>query len=144
MNSPDASPSPKPPPRLLIVEDNADNRDILTRRLTRRGFSVVAVGDGFEGLRLALRDFPDLIILDLEMPGMDGYQFLGQLRAHAPTAAIPVIVVTAHVLDDFARRAVQAGANDFDTKPINFPRLVAKILLLLGRASVPAPPPAQG
>ena len=135
MNSPGENAAP-PPPRILVIEDNDDNRDIVVRRLVRRGFAVTAAANGFEGLRLAVQELPELILLDLEMPAMDGYEVLRQLRAHRPTEKIPVIVLTAHVLDDHAAAAYQAGADNFESKPINFPRLVGKIHLHLGRTLV--------
>lgn len=120
------------PARLLVIEDNEDNRDIIVRRLARRGFTMTAAADGFEGLRLAKDSLPDLILLDLQMPGMDGFEVLRQLKAFPPTATIPVIVLTAHVLEDHERQARAAGCTDFEPKPVNFPRLVGKILLCLG------------
>lgn len=120
------------PARILVIEDNEDNRDILVRRLARRGFLLTAAADGFAGLRLAMDTLPDLILLDLQMPGMDGYEVLRQLKAHAPTRAIPVIVLTAHVLEEHEQQARLAGCTDFEPKPVNFPRLVGKILLCLG------------
>ncbi len=131
--------NPAAPPRVLVIEDNDDNRDILVRRLARRGFAITAAANGFEGLRLAVQELPDLILLDLEMPAMDGYEVLRQLRAHRPTEKIPVIVVTAHVLDDHAHAAFQAGADNFESKPVNFPQLVGKMLFHLRR-----PPPGVG
>ena len=134
MNSPGENPTPpppSPPPRILVVEDNEDNRDIIVRRLVRRGFAVTTAPNGFEGLRRAVQELPDLILLDLEMPAMDGYEVLRQLRAHRPTEKIPVIVLTAHVLEDHAAAAYQAGADNFESKPIDFPRLIGKMLLYL-------------
>ena len=132
------------PARLLVIEDNEDNRDIIVRRLVRRGFTVTSAINGFDGLRVAKDTLPDLILLDLQMPGMDGYEVLRQLKAFPPTATIPVIVLTAHVLEDHELRAREAGCTDFEPKPVNFPRLVGKILLCLGHGPPPDPPAADG
>lgn len=131
------------PARLLVIEDSEDNRDIIVRRLTRRGFIMTSAVDGFDGLRLAKDSLPDLILLDLQMPGMDGYEVLRQLKAFEPTRAIPVIVLTAHVLEDHELRAREAGCSDFEPKPVNFPRLVGKILVCLGHPPPAAPPAAD-
>ena len=137
-------PPPAVPPRILVIEDNEDNRDIVVRRLTRRGFTLTAAVDGFEGLRLAKDSLPDLILLDLQMPGMDGYEVLRQLKAFPPTRAIPVIILTSHVLEDHERQARMAGCDDFETKPVNFPRLIGKMLLCLGHRPSVDPPAANG
>lgn len=127
------------PARILVIEDNEVNRDIIVRRLARRGFLLTSAADGFAGLRLAKESLPDLILLDLQMPGMDGYEVLHQLKAYPPTATIPVIVLTAHVLEEHEEQARAAGCTDFEPKPVNFPRLVGKILVCLGHL----PPPAE-
>lgn len=132
------------PARLLVIEDNEDNRDIIVRRLVRRGFLVSSAVNGFDGLRLAKDSLPDLILLDLQMPGMDGYEVLRQLKANPPTEAIPVIVLTAHVLEEHEHQARLAGCTDFEPKPVNFPRLVGKILICLGHRPPTDPPAAPG
>jgi two-component system, cell cycle response regulator DivK len=121
--------------RILIVEDNDLNRDVLQRRLTRRGYDVVVAGDGREGLGLARTCVPDLILMDLGLPVVDGWECVRRLRAQRETARVPVIALTAHAMIGDRERALEAGCDEFDTKPIDFVALLAKMDRLLGGLS---------
>lgn len=116
---------------LLLVEDNEMNRDMLSRRLEKRGFSVRLAVDGAEGVALAKSDPPDLILMDMSLPVLDGWEATKALRADSITRAIPVIALTAHAMDGERSRALDAGCDDFDTKPVDLPRLLEKIDRLL-------------
>jgi len=118
-------------PRVLLVEDNEMNRDMLSRRLTRRGFDIVVAEDGIEGVRLASEAQPDLILLDMSLPGLDGWEVARRLKADAATRAIPIIALTAHAMAGDRERALQAGCDDYDTKPVELPRLLDKMAALL-------------
>jgi two-component system cell cycle response regulator DivK len=118
-------------PRILIVEDNELNRDVLSRRLQRHGFDVVTAPDGREGLRMAERERPDVILMDLGLPEIDGWECVRRLRAAEPTRAIPVIALTAHAMAGDRERALAAGCSDFDVKPINFAALLDKLTSLV-------------
>lgn len=118
-------------PRVLLVEDNEMNRDMLSRRLTRRGFDIVVAEDGIEGVRLASEAQPDLILLDMSLPGLDGWEVARRLKADAATHAIPIIALTAHAMAGDRERALQAGCDDYDTKPVELPRLLDKMAALL-------------
>ncbi len=121
------------PPTLLIVEDNEMNLEALSRLLMRRGFQVLGAGSGEEALRTAAGSHPDLILMDIGLPGIDGYETTRRLKADPATAAIPVIALTAHALVSDRERAFAAGCVEFDTKPIDLARLTAKISGCLGR-----------
>ncbi len=114
-------------PKILLIEDNEMNRDMLTRRLSRKGYTVVVARDGREGLAMARREQPDLIIMDLSLPRIDGWEVTRRLKADESTRAIPVIALTAHAMSTDREKALAAGCNDFDTKPVDFGRLVAKV-----------------
>jgi CheY-like chemotaxis protein len=116
---------------VLIVEDNEPSRDALARRLQRRGYDVRTAVDGEEGVHLARAVRPDLILMDLGLPKMDGWEATRQLKADARTRAIPIIVLSAHAMTNDREMALRAGGDDFDTKPIRFPQLLAKIEGLL-------------
>ena len=118
-------------PRILLVEDNEMNRDMLSRRLERRGYTVVCALDGQQGLEAAAREKPDLILMDMSLPVMDGWEATRQLKANDETRGIPVIALTAHAMESDREQAMQAGCDDFDTKPIELPRLLGKINALL-------------
>jgi CheY-like chemotaxis protein len=118
--------------KILLVEDNEMNRDMLSRRLGRRGHEVVCAADGAEGLALARREAPTLILMDMTLPILDGWEATRQLKADPATREIPIIALTAHAMSDDRTRAIEAGCDDFDTKPIELPRLVGKIDALLG------------
>jgi two-component system cell cycle response regulator DivK len=119
-------------PRILLVEDNEMNRDMLSRRLERRGYEVVVAVDGEDGVARALEAAPDLVLMDLSLPGIDGWEATRQLKAARETKAVPVLALTAHAMAGDREKALDAGCDDFDTKPIEFPRLLAKIEALLG------------
>jgi len=121
--------------RILIVEDNEMNRDVLSRRLQSRGFDVRVACDGMQGLELAASAAPDLILMDLGLPEIDGCECVRRLRAGDRTAAIPVIALTAHAMAGDRERALAAGCNDFGTKPIDFAGLLIKMSNLLPKAA---------
>jgi two-component system, cell cycle response regulator DivK len=120
-------------PKILLVEDNEMNRDMLARRLERRGFEVVIAVDGSQGVAMAQSAAPELILMDMSLPVLDGWEATRQLKAGAETRAIPVIALTAHAMSGDREKAMAAGCDDYDTKPIELPRLLAKIDALLGR-----------
>lgn len=122
-------------PRILLVEDNEMNRDMLSRRLERRGYSVELAVDGEEGIERARDLRPDLILMDMSLPGIDGWEATRRLKAAAETASIPVIALTAHAMAGDREKAVEAGCDEYDTKPIELPQLLAKIESLLQRAN---------
>lgn len=113
--------------KLLLVEDNEMNRDMLTRRLQRRGFVVLIAQDGLEGLRIAKEHLPDLILMDLSLPGLDGWEATRRLKGDPATQRIPVIALTAHAMAGDREKAMEAGCDDYDTKPIELARLMEKI-----------------
>jgi two-component system cell cycle response regulator DivK len=118
-------------PKILLVEDNEMNRDMLTRRLQRRGYHIVSAGDGEQGLSLARAEAPDLILMDITLPGMDGWEVARLLKADQSTRHIPIIALTARVLLTDQAKAFEVGCDDYDTKPIDFGRLTEKIGSLL-------------
>ncbi len=120
-------------PKILLVEDNEMNRDMLSRRLERRGFQVVLALDGAEGVDKARSELPDLILMDMSLPVLDGWEATRQLKADARLAHIPVIALTAHAMASDEQKAREAGCDEFDTKPIELPRLLGKIDALLKR-----------
>jgi len=113
--------------KILLVEDNEMNRDMLSRRLQKNGYDVIIAVDGEEGLAKAQSEAPNLILMDMSLPGIDGWEATRRLKASADTRAIPVIALTAHAMTDDRDRALAAGCDDFDTKPVELPRLLAKI-----------------
>ena len=117
--------------KILLVEDNEMNRDMLSRRLERKGFSVTLALDGAEGLNKARSDAPDLILMDMSLPVIDGWEATRQLKADEATRRIPVIALTAHAMASDEQKARESGCDDFDTKPIELPRLLDKIGALL-------------
>ena len=118
-------------PRILLVEDNEMNRDMLSRRLTRKGYEVVCAGDGGEGLAMAASEAPDLVLMDMSLPVMDGWEATRRLKADESTRALPVIALTAHAMEGDEAKAREAGCDDYDTKPIDLKRLLGKIDALL-------------
>jgi CheY-like chemotaxis protein len=120
--------------RILLVEDNEMNRDMLSRRLQKRGYDVVLAVDGEEGVAKAQSDAPALILMDMSLPGIDGWEATRRIKAAPQTRAIPVIALTAHALTSDRDQALAAGCDDFDTKPVEFTRLLAKIETLLAKA----------
>ena len=119
--------------RILLVEDNEMNRDMLSRRLVRNGFEVLLAEDGSEGLKRMQNDSPDLVLLDLSLPVLDGFEVLKQAKEEPKTGSIPVIILTAHAMADDREKPMELGADDFDTKPIDLPRLLGKMNALLDR-----------
>ncbi|MGL4884578.1 MAG: response regulator [Waterburya sp.] len=114
-------------PKILLVEDNEMNRDMLSRRLQRRGFEVVIAVDGAEGVALANSEIPDLILMDMSLPVMDGWEATKTIKGNSTTKSIPVIALTAHAMSGDREKALDAGCDDYDTKPIDLPRLLTKI-----------------
>lgn len=123
-------------PHILLVEDNELNADMLSRRLERRGFRVDRATDGAEGLEMARRLRPDLILMDMSLPVMDGWEATGHIKSDPVTMRVPVIALTAHAMPDDAGRALAAGCDDYDTKPVDLPRLLAKMENLLRHSRV--------
>jgi CheY-like chemotaxis protein len=122
--------------RILLVEDNEMNRDMLSRRLAKRGYEVILARDGQEGLDVAGSSFPDLILMDMSLPVMDGWEATRRLKEAPATARIPVVALTAHALTDDREKATRAGCDAYETKPIELPRLLETIeRLLKGRAT---------
>ncbi len=121
-------------PKILLVEDNEMNRDMLSRRLVRREFEVVTAATGLEAIEKARSLRPDLILMDLSLPDVDGWEATRRIKGAAETAGIPVIALTAHAMAGDREKALEAGANDYDTKPVEFDRLIQKITTLLGDA----------
>ena len=113
--------------KILIVEDNEMNRDMLSRRLQRKGFEVVMAVDGQAGVDMATAEAPDLVLMDLSLPVMDGWEATRHLKANEATRNIPVIALTAHAMQGDEQKALEAGCDDYDTKPVNFSRLLEKI-----------------
>jgi len=124
-------------PKILLVEDNEMNRDMLSRRLERRGYQVVIAVDGEQGVAMAQSEAPDLILLDMSLPGLDGWEAARRLKAAAETHAIPIIGLTAHAMVGDREKAIEAGCDDFDTKPVEFQRLLEKIDALLDKGTPP-------
>lgn len=120
--------------KLLLVEDNEDNRDMLSRRLIRKGYEVTLAKDGAEGVTLAA-DCPDLILMDMSLPVLDGWEATRRIKAAPETASVPVIALTAHAMSGDREKAEAAGCDDYDTKPVELPRLLGKIEALLMKAS---------
>ena len=118
-------------PKILIVEDNEENRDSLSRRLQRRGFAVIIAEDGKAGVAMARSEKPDLILMDMNMPELDGWEATRQLKAAAETKDLPVIALTAHAMSGDRARALEVGCADYHTKPVEFPKLLAQIEALL-------------
>ena len=123
--------------KILLVEDNEMNRDMLSRRLEKRGYEVVIAVDGQQGVARAHAEAPALIVMDMSLPVLDGWEATRQLKSAPATRAIPVIALTAHAMAGDRERAMEAGADDFDTKPVELPRLLEKIEVLLARRVAP-------
>ncbi len=118
--------------KVLLVEDNEMNRDMLSRRLQRKGFEVIVAGDGQQGVAKASAESPDLILLDMSLPVMDGWEAARQIKADSETRDIPIIALTAHAMAGDREKALEAGCDEYDTKPVELPRLLGKINLFLG------------
>ena len=124
-------------PKILLVEDNEMNRDMLSRRLERRGYQVVIAVDGEQGVAMARLEAPDLILMDMSLPVLDGWEAARRLKAAPETQAIPVIALTAHAMVGDREKAIAAGCDDYDTKPVEFQRLLEKIEAILGKGTRP-------
>jgi len=122
-------------PKILLVEDNDDNRDMLTRRLSRRNFTIVVAVDGEEACAMAVAEQPDVILMDLHLPKLDGWEATRRVKQDDRTRTIPIIALTADAMSGDKEKAIEAGCDDYDTKPVDLPRLLGKIetLLNLGR-----------
>ena len=119
-------------PKILLVEDNELNRDMLSRRLIRRGFDVAMAVDGGEGVAMARSESPDLILLDMSLPVISGWDVAQKLKADSETSRIPIIALTAHAMDGDREKALAAGCNEYETKPIEFMQLLEKMASFLG------------
>ena len=117
-------------PRILLVEDNEMNRDMLSRRLERRGFEVVIATDGAEGVAKSRSEHPDLVLMDMSLPVMNGWEATRAIKADPATASLPVIALTAHSMAGDREKAMEAGCNDYDVKPVDLPRLLEKMAAL--------------
>ena len=117
--------------KLLIVEDNEMNRDMLSRRLKRKGFEIEVAVDGQQGVEMATATVPDLVLMDMSLPITDGWTATRELRANAATASLKIIALTAHAMDGDRQKAIDVGCDDYDTKPIDLKRLLGKIQALL-------------
>lgn len=117
--------------RVLIVEDNEMNRDMLTKRLVRRGYEVLTAVDGRAGIETTRSEKPDLVLLDMSLPEVDGWEAARELKGDPATASIPIIALTAHAMTDDRQKALDAGCNDYDTKPVDLKRLLEKMTALL-------------
>ena len=121
-------------PKILIVEDNEMNRDMLSRRLARQGFEIVLAVDGKQGVEAAGKEMPDLILMDMSLPVMNGWEATEKVKSNPATKNIPVIALTAHAMSEDREKCIAAGCNDFDTKPVDLPRLIEKIKALIPAA----------
>ena len=119
--------------KILLVEDDEMNRDMLSRRLERRGYQVIIAVNGHEGVVLAQSHVPDLILMDMSLPVLDGWEATRQLKATQETRAIPIIALTAHAMSGDREQALEAGCDDYDSKPVEFARLLGKIQVLLNK-----------
>jgi CheY-like chemotaxis protein len=118
--------------KILLVEDNEMNRDMLSRRLERKGYQVVMATDGAQAVAMAESEAPSLILMDMSLPVLDGWEATRQIKAKPETRSIPIIALTAHAMSGDREKTIEAGCDDYDTKPIEFPRLLEKIGTLLG------------
>src|SRR5262249_11736026 len=123
--------------RILLVEDDQMNRGMLSRRLTRKGYEVMMAIDGQQAIDMAASEVPDLILLDMSLPVIDGWEAARRIKASPATRSIPVIALTAHAMEGDREKALEAGCDDYDTKPIELPRLIGKISLALERSAPP-------
>jgi CheY-like chemotaxis protein len=119
--------------KILLVEDNEMNRDMLSRRLIRRGFDVVIAVDGAQGADMAVSESPDLILLDMSLPVMNGWDVAQKLKADSSTSSIPIIALTAHAMGGDREKALDVGCNEYETKPVEFKRLLEKMNSFLDR-----------
>lgn len=119
--------------RILLIEDNEMNRDMLSRRLTRKGFEILIAEDGERGVEMALAEAPSLILMDISLPVVDGYEATWRIKENPATAAIPIIALTAHAMSGDRERCLAVGCDEYETKPVDLPRLLEKIEMLLTR-----------
>ncbi len=129
--------------KILLVEDDEMNRDMLSRRLKRKGFEVIVAGDGQQGVAKASTESPDLILLDMSLPVMDGWEAARKIKGDPQTRGIPIIALTAHAMAGDREKALEAGCDEYDTKPVELARVLGKINLFLG-GGAPAPGAAEG
>ena len=125
--------------KILVVEDNEMNRDMLSRRLVRKKYEVLVAVDGRESVEMARSETPDLILMDMSLPVMDGWEATRQLKTSPETQVIPIIALTAHAMSGDREKAMEAGCDDYDTKPIELPRLLGKMEAVLGENKAAAP-----
>ena len=118
--------------KILLVEDNEMNRDMLSRRLERKGYQIVCAVDGEQAVQLAVNEAPALILMDMSLPVLDGWEATRRIKAEEKTRAIPIIALTAHAMQGDEQKAREAGCDDYDTKPVELPRLLEKMSRLLG------------
>src|SRR5687768_9707956 len=130
--------------KILLVEDNEMNRDMLSRRLERKGYQVVLAVDGQEGVEKAASEAPDVVLMDMSLPVLDGWEATRRLKAAPATAHLPVIALTAHAMSSDRSKALEAGCDEYETKPIDLPRLLAKIEALLAAGTGEPVPAAEG
>lgn len=121
--------------KILLVEDNEMNRDMLSRRLERKGFSILLAFDGQSGVEMTKQHAPDIVLMDMSLPVLDGWEATRRLKADLATARIPIIALTAHAMSSDRDKALEAGCDDYDTKPVDLPRLLGKIELLLSETA---------
>ena len=119
--------------KILLVEDNEMNREMLSRRLTKLGYEVIQAENGQQGVDMAANDDPDLVLMDMSLPVMDGWEATRQIKANEATRTLPIIGLSAHAMSEDAERAMQAGCDDYDTKPVDIERLKGKIAAILGQ-----------
>ncbi|MBS0662289.1 MAG: response regulator [Verrucomicrobia bacterium] len=121
--------------KILLVEDNEMNRDMLARRLQKRGYELIVAVDGILAVEMTQKEKPDLVLMDMSLPGMDGWEASRRLKADPATAAIPIIALTAHAMAEDREKALAAGCNEFETKPVDLASLLAKMESFLGKPS---------
>lgn len=122
-------------PKILLIEDNEQNQEALSRRLQRRGYDVIIAPDGRQGIAMAQSELPDLILMDLNLPDVDGWEATREIKAAPVTGAIPIIAMTAHAMAGDQERALQAGCDDYHAKPVEFSRLLTQIETMLKKAT---------
>jgi CheY-like chemotaxis protein len=118
-------------PKILLIEDNEMNRDMLSRRLSRKGFEIAIAEDGERGVEMAQSESPSLILMDISLPVMDGYQATRQIKANPTTRSIPIVALTAHAMSGDREKCLEAGCDEYETKPVDLPRLLEKIEKLI-------------
>jgi two-component system, cell cycle response regulator DivK len=121
--------------KILLVEDNEMNRDMLSRRLSRKGYEILIAVDGAQGVSMTVSNQPDIVLMDMSLPVLDGWEATRQLKSNPQTKAIPIIALTAHAMSGDREKALEAGCDEYDTKPIELPRLLEKIEALLAKVA---------